>query len=1002
MKYLCSIGSSDYENPKLENLPFAKNDAVEVYNILTDDSIGVATKRSTLLIDLPKRQLVKELGKFFRSLSNNDEYIVFFSGHAGRLPSGDWAFYCRDTDPNNKTLTALSYRDLNELMHQHNRSRGILIFDTCYARSASGLQGNLRVKGGVHKIMPQITREGTIVIWACGSEDQTFEQGGHGLFTGLFLGAIRCGADLGAHEYYVSPANVVRWIKRKLREGHYDEKLSPSFRSAGDTTGLYLSRNPRFSETDVKSSKFEALETTNFSDLIENLASDIGLTADSLDSAEELHNLKSIGQQVASASLLGSQRDFQVIETSISRVLWNCTKYTIPGAALLALLISTEFGDIVGYMAFLLIGVLLFLFQMSRRWDFPNHFLIVCKYGIFEGYRKNNTTSEFVAIPWSIVREIDRYTKYDNGGYSDILNVWTIGKFETSRTISKAVAKSDHRASKWPVFFSNLIDRKIHGTSYQNVDFVGGLDSLQAAFEKGMMLRSQINLRRTDKSDSEIQLFEIEKTEHLPTFALSGVTKYLYLQELPGVKSDIFKLKDVLERNVKAQEIAVCQDVDIEGFENWLGEIFKNALHEVLAVYFSGHGILSEGGELYLALNNTKPEELLETGVPVRKFLDLMMENQLLHLFLIFDCCFSGTAGENVGLGGRSLANMELLFSEERDILTIIAASGSKEEARENENGGVFTGIFSSRLDSLLADDDVIVVKELVDSALETMAEKGMGQHGRAFSSDIGFNFPLFRRKNSLRATGEGVIDEARREIESLFDKEKREQIGRLQEYATALQSYDLKRFGSDGGVINFPIEGFHVCRSPGTISTGLQIGCLIMFLPAIFLSVLTLFAGVSDNLGDVVEWWVGLIVASIALGIIISGIQKDPPRFLLLAEQGIVFGGDAEDMIFPALDIAGIDSSVEFSNIDDTAQERRTELALWTHQGQKVVLADSTQKWLPGFDQMVFLAEEFSVKYNLEARHLGLDALGGRILENYSEREFNAAGSGLRNSGVD
>jgi uncharacterized caspase-like protein len=78
---------------------------------------------------------------------------------------------------------------------------------------------------------------------------------------------------------------------------------------------------------------------------------------------------------------------------------------------------------------------------------------------------------------------------------------------------------------------------------------------------------------------------------------------------------------------------------------------FGNALNDpsdtapdLLLVYYSGHGMLSRRGDLYLAIGPTDSSRPNWTAVPMQAIRDTMLESPARNRVLILDCCFSGRA----------------------------------------------------------------------------------------------------------------------------------------------------------------------------------------------------------------------------------------------------------------------------------------------------------------------------------------------------------------------
>ena len=190
------VGSSTFSDTTYRALPLASRDALSFHHLALDTSL-INAPESILLLDPIRSQLFQAFGDFLSTLGEND-FILYFAGHAARLANGSWVFICADTKHDELSLTGFLYRDLLSLLRQYERNRGLLILDTCFAGSASALRAKLNARSGIDSIIPELSREGLVTIWACGAEELSFEGEGHSLMSGWLLKAIRTGAGAGA------------------------------------------------------------------------------------------------------------------------------------------------------------------------------------------------------------------------------------------------------------------------------------------------------------------------------------------------------------------------------------------------------------------------------------------------------------------------------------------------------------------------------------------------------------------------------------------------------------------------------------------------------------------------------------------------------------------------------------------------------------------------------------------------------------------------------------
>ena len=80
---------------------------------------------------------------------------------------------------------------------------------------------------------------------------------------------------------------------------------------------------------------------------------------------------------------------------------------------------------------------------------------------------------------------------------------------------------------------------------------------------------------------------------------------------------------------------------------------------EVLLVYYVGHGLVSVGGELYLATSSTdrRANRVAYTALAYNAIRTSLLESRARSVVVILDCCFSGrAAGVLAGAGDSRVA----------------------------------------------------------------------------------------------------------------------------------------------------------------------------------------------------------------------------------------------------------------------------------------------------------------------------------------------------------
>ncbi|MFG1867050.1 caspase family protein [Micromonospora arborensis] len=115
---------------------------------------------------------------------------------------------------------------------------------------------------------------------------------------------------------------------------------------------------------------------------------------------------------------------------------------------------------------------------------------------------------------------------------------------------------------------------------------------------------------------------------------------------------------------------------------------------DLLLVYYAGHGLLDDNGELFLALPGTdpRPEWLKYTAVPFGWIRDAMRDSPARTRVLILDCCFAGRALNNMstadvenGLADRSEIQGTFTLTATSDNVAAIAPVGAEHTAFTGE-----------------------------------------------------------------------------------------------------------------------------------------------------------------------------------------------------------------------------------------------------------------------------------------------------------------------------
>jgi hypothetical protein len=158
----------------------------------------------------------------------------------------------------------------------------------------------------------------------------------------------------------------------------------------------------------------------------------------------------------------------------------------------------------------------------------------------------------------------------------------------------------------------------------------------------------------------------------------------------------------------------------------------ERAPDDLLLLYFSGHGVKDDDGELYMAASNTKLRRLRATAVAAEFVNGCMGRSRSRRVVLLLDCCYAGAFERGVvARGGAGLAIQDHFGGRGRAVIT---ASSAMEYAFEGDQltdahevqPSVFTDALVKGLETGEADrdqDGYVGLDELYDYIYDSVRE---------------------------------------------------------------------------------------------------------------------------------------------------------------------------------------------------------------------------------------------------------------------------------------
>ena len=104
---------------------------------------------------------------------------------------------------------------------------------------------------------------------------------------------------------------------------------------------------------------------------------------------------------------------------------------------------------------------------------------------------------------------------------------------------------------------------------------------------------------------------------------------------------------------------------------------------DLLLLYFSGHGIKDEAGQLYLATPDTKRKTLRSTAISSKFIFEIMEPCRSRKMVLILDCCYSGAFPRGKPHKGDNIIETKELFGGKGRV--VLSASDDMQYAFEGD-----------------------------------------------------------------------------------------------------------------------------------------------------------------------------------------------------------------------------------------------------------------------------------------------------------------------------
>jgi len=216
---------------------------------------------------------------------------------------------------------------------------------------------------------------------------------------------------------------------------------------------------------------------------------------------------------------------------------------------------------------------------------------------------------------------------------------------------------------------------------------------------------------------------------------LIGVSEYeTGLDGLPSAVNDVTAMQQVLANPEMGDfvdaAISVLQNPSRQAMEDAIYHLFANRQKDDLVLlYFSGHGVVDDGGEFYFASRFTRKEQgrlVPTTAVAARSVRDWMEQSRSQYKVIILDSCFSGAFAKGVKAKDSGSVNPEQFLGGKGTAILTASTSTQYALTQEGFDLSVYThylveGIRTGGADR--DDDGFISVEELHDYANSKVKE---------------------------------------------------------------------------------------------------------------------------------------------------------------------------------------------------------------------------------------------------------------------------------------
>ncbi|HAA33397.1 MAG TPA: Clp protease [Cyanobacteria bacterium UBA8553] len=293
---------------------------------------------------------------------------------------------------------------------------------------------------------------------------------------------------------------------------------------------------------------------------------------------------------------------------------------------------------------------------------------------------------------------------------------------------------------------------------------------------------------------------------------LIGVSQYgPGFNQLTAAVNDIEAMQRVLQHPDMGDfdEVRPLIDPDPQEMGTAIEKLFgEGSRDDLLLLFFSGHGVKDESGNLYLATRTTRKNErgglIRSTAIASRFVNEIMSDSRARRQVVILDCCFSGAFGDGLLAKDDSSVDVRRQLGGEGRVVLTSSTSTQYSFEQQGSDLSIYTRYLVEGIETGAADldeDEVISVDELHEYANIKVQKASPAMKPEIYTVKEGYKIIIAKvpigdsklkyRKEVERYVHRGKISPVGRRILNA----RRDSLGLLAEEAATIEAEVLKPY---------------------------------------------------------------------------------------------------------------------------------------------------------------------------------------------------------------